>query len=286
VPPTLTAPAQDQDVCSLLPANVAGNLLDRDFEIVGVELGAARVPTMRCMLGEEFAVPQLTVELATGPVAASVFEDAYGDAAGGDPVFMRRVGDGAFLRSERGAHILHIYTSGSVLTLTLQTDPTHRVARSKLIALAKLALDRLPENPRLVQGPQEPDCDQIRRSTVAQAVGVAPRAATGLAGPADDLLCSWASRPGSATVTIIRTPSEVAAYRRNLDANLYSEVGDLETTPGLTALSRTDRAGDLLLFDDDVMAVVTVIPSAGFADGGTTTTPGEMSLAHQIIDLL
>jgi hypothetical protein len=99
-------------------------------------------------------------------------------------------------------------------------------------------------------------------------------------------LCSWASRPGSATVTIIRTPSEVAAYRRNLDANLYSEVGDLETTPGLTALSRTDRAGDLLLFDDDVMAVVTVIPSAGFADGGTTTTPGEMSLARQIIDLL
>jgi hypothetical protein len=278
---------RDVDVCTLLPAKIVGNILNRKLEVVGVQYGAAQVPTLRCLFGDEFAVPQVTVELAVGPVAPAVFEDAYGDPAGGDPVFFKRIGDGAFLRSEKGARTFHIYANGSVLSLQLRTDPAKPVARSKLITLAGLAAERLPENPRLGEAPQDPTCDKIGTDDVGAAVGAAPSLVAGLAGPYGGLACSWASRPGAATATIIRSGQQVAAYRRNLDDNLYVEVGELATSSAMTVLSRSDRAGDLVVFDGrDAMAVIEVIPSAGYADGATATTPGESALAADVIALL
>ena len=287
IPPTLHAAARDVSVCSLVPSKIAANILDRDLEIVGLEFGASRVATLSCMMGHEFAVPELTVELAVGPVAAKVFEDAYGDSAGGDPVFLKKVGDGAFLRSEKDARTLHIYARGSVLSLRLHTDPARPVERSALISLANLAVDRMPENPHLAPMEAPAACDKVEEESVSAAVGAAPSLVAGLAGADGSLMCSWASRPGSATVTVLRSTARIDDYRRTIDQSLYVEVKALETEPGLTVLSRSDRAGDLLMFDgSDTLAIINVIPSAGFADGTIVTTPGEQVLAHGVIALL
>lgn len=287
LPPTIDALPQAVDVCTLVPANIASNTLDTELRVVGLEYGPPQVPTLRCLLGTAFATPELSVELATGPIAANVFEDAYGDPAGGDPVFLKRVGDGAFLRSERDLRTVHVYTGGSVLTLRLRADPTEEVRRAALVELADLAVDRLPRNPRLAPTRPPRACANVDSDAVAAAIGAPPSLSAGLADEAGSLQCSWASRPGSATVVVLRDPAQVEAYRRAMDPAEHTEVRGFPQRPGLEVWSRTDRAGDLVMVDGDgAMATVTVVPSAGFADGAVATTPGERELGQQVLDLL
>jgi hypothetical protein len=287
LPPKLKGDATDVDVCSRLPPNIVSNVLGTRLHTVGKEYGAAQVPTFRCMFGDEFAVPQLTVELAVGPIALNVFEDAYGDDAGGDPVLLKRIGNGAFLRNENDQRTIHIYASGSVLSLELQSDPAEPAEKSTIVGLAQLAVDALPTNPRLAPTEAGPECGALEVDSITAAGGAPPTLESGLADEDGSLMCSWASRPGSVVLTVLHSPARIRTYRSNLDPNLYVTVSALETRPGLTVLSRTDRAGDLLVFfGKSTMAVITVIPSAGYADGTTATTPGEIRLAESVIATL
>jgi hypothetical protein len=286
-PPKLEGEATEVDVCSLLPSSLASSVVDHELRIVGEQYGAAQVPTFRCMLGEEFAVPQLTIELAIGPIALDVFEDAYGDRAGGDPQFLKQVGDGAFVRNEKDQRTIHVYAYGSVLSLQLLSDPTQPAERATIVGLARLAVDGLPTNPRLAPTAAGHDCASVDVESVAAAIGAPPTLESGVADADGSLMCSWASRPGSATLTVLRSPSRISAYRQTIDESLYVTVDTLESRPGLTVLSRTDRAGDLLVFSaGGAMAIINVIPSAGHADGATTTTPGEARLAASVIERL
>ena len=100
-------------------------------------------------------------------------------------------------------------------------------------------------------------------------------------------MCSWAARPGSVAVTIVRSPS---ASRRTVDCWTtisYTAVDGVKGGDRITAVSRTDKAGDLLVFDaNKALAVINVVPTAGFSDTSVATTPGEIALANGIVRLV
>ena len=95
------------DVCTLLrPNDVDAASSTRRFETVRVEYGAAQVPTLP--LRVRYRVRGAAADRRSsppGPFRANVFEDAYGDAAGGDPEFLSSdSATAAFLRNEPDDH--------------------------------------------------------------------------------------------------------------------------------------------------------------------------------------
>ena len=100
-------------------------------------------------------------------------------------------------------------------------------------------------------------------------------------------MCSWAARPGSVVISVLRAPGRIASYRRLLDESLYTDVDEVEGGKSVRVVSRTDKAGDLLdLPGHDAMAVINVVPTAGFSDASMLTTPGEIQLANSVITSL
>lgn len=272
------------DVCDLVPAAAASQILDRPLVIVGTEYAAAQVPTLRCALGEEFGVSLVQVELATSPISRNVFEEAYGEAAGGDPVPVRRLGNGAFLRTEKDQQSLHVFVRGAILSLQLLVDPVEPVTVAQVLELATLALDGVPTNPVLAATASGRECSTVALSSATAAIGATPTFASQLTGPDGSFMCSWASSPGSAVVTTIVSLERVRTYRRHLEEIMYAKVPDIAAAPGVTVLSRTDVPGDLVIFDGRrAMATITVVPTAGFSDLDITTTPGERTLAESVI---
>jgi hypothetical protein len=280
VPPTRTGSPTDVSVCDLVPLAQASAALHRRLSIVGLEYGASRVPTFRCLVGSEFGVARLTVELAPGPVAWNVFLGAYGDRAGGDPKPIRRLGALAYLRNEKDESSLHVLVHGAVVSLRLVRDLAHPVTREALLDVARLVVERLPRNPRLTGTSAGARCSMVSSRAVGAVIGIDPSRAVGDAAPDGSVTCSWASFPGSVDVTVIRDHARVANYRRTLDADSYVTVAGIS---GMTTLSRSNRPGDLLLFDGTAsMALISVVPSAGYPDDEVVTTPEELTLARQV----
>ncbi len=284
VPASPTAAATDVDVCGLAPAETVSDIIDLDVAVVAASYGPARLTTYACSLGVEFGVPQVTTELAIGPVSANVFESAYGDAAGGDPTLVAGLGDRAFLRTEQDERSLRVLVHGSILSLQVRVDAANPVARRTVIELARLAVTNLPASPRIAPTSAGQDCSAMPLTAAAAAIGAAPKLASHVSGPDGSFMCSWASRPGSVVLTVLRAPSRITAYRRNLDPSLYLPVDAAATRPGSMVVSRIDRAGDLLIFHGrSALAIVTVVPSAGFSDSAIPTTPGEVAVAKAVL---
>ena len=299
IPPEPVGEPTPVDVCNLLPGIVASQVLERPVRITGIEYGPARVPTLRCLLGDEFGVAVVRAELAIGPISENVFNSAYGDRAGGDPVVVRTFGlrdvdleidkDQIFgyLRNEQDQLSIHVYVGGSIISLDVRADPAQPVKRPQLITLASSMIAKLPPNPQLAPTSAGPLCAHVSSDAVGAAIGAVPT----LAAHRDDLdgsvMCSWAASPGSATVTVVRDETSVADYRRNVDDSLYRTVDGIPGTAGLEVLSRDDDAGDLTIFAGRrTMVFISVIPSAGFADAGIGTTPAESDLAASVVETL
>jgi hypothetical protein len=285
IPPKPKGPPTDVSVCDLVPIAPASAELHRSLSVVGLKYGPSRVPTFQCLLGDEFGVARLTVELATGPVARNVFLDAFGDRAGGDPKPVRHLGGIAYLRNEKDEGSIHVYVRGAIVSLTMVRDRAQPVGRRGLLDIARLVVERLPPNPRLAGTSEGDRCSQVPSRLVGAAIGIVPGRAVGRAASDGSVTCSWASFPASVDVTVVRDSHRVAEYRRTLDSASYVTVRGVG--PGVTALSRTNSAGDLLLFDGDTsMALISVVPSAGYPDNSVITTPDEVALARQVFTAL
>jgi hypothetical protein len=286
IPPTRKGAPTDVSVCDLFPATQASTALKRPLSVVGVEYGPSRLPTFRCLLGDEFGVATVTVDLAPGPVARNVFLDAYGDRAGGDPKPVERLGGIAYLRNEKNERSLHVYARGTILSLRLVQDPARPAPRRALPDIGRIMLERLPTNPRLAGTSAGDRCSQVSSRLVGGVIGIDPSRAVGLEAPDGSVTCSWASFPGSVDVTVIRDAARVAAYRETIDAGSYVAVpavggGDV------AALSRENRAGDLTIFvGDSSMALISAIPSAGYPKDSIVTTADEVRLGREVVTAL
>jgi hypothetical protein len=286
IPPKQKGPAIDVSVCALIPAAQVQAALGRPLPVVGVEYGPSRVPTFRCLLGDEFGVATLTVELAVGPVALNVFSGAYGDRAGGDPELIEHLGGLAYLRNEKSEQSLHVYVRGTILSLSLVRDPADPVPQRALRDLAQTAIDRLPRHPRLAGTAAGDRCSAVPGRVVGSVIGIDPSRAAGISAPDGSVICSWASFPGSVRVTVIADRDRVRSYRQTLDQSTYVPVPDVGGR-GVTALSRHNRPGDLTVFAGaESMALISVIPSAGYPDDAILTTPDEAALAELVVTSL
>jgi len=285
-PAEITAEPEDVDACTLVTTADVDRLLDRSVESSTLEYGAAQVPTLTCGLGDEFGVAEVSARLATGPIALNVFEDAYGSPAGGTPELVKRLGERAYLRNETDQLQIHALVNGAILTLTVASSTADPVERSSVVELAHLAADRLPKNPRLAPTSGGETCTKLDTEMLTIAIGAEPAVVSSLDGPDQSVMCSWSSRPGSVVVTVLRESDRVASYRRLLSDDLYTEVAAV-SAGGVRAWSRTDKAGDLLIFDGtDALAVVNVIPTAGYASAELATTPGEIALGNAVAESL
>jgi hypothetical protein len=285
IPPERKGPPSDVSVCDLVPITQASNAIGRPVWVVGLDYGPSRLPTFRCLLGDQFGVAVMTVEFASGPVSRNVFLEAYGDRAGGDPKPVNRMGGLAYLRNEKDERSLHVFIRGAILSILLVRDPAHPVARRALFDVARLVVERLPRNPRLAGTSQGARCSRIPARLVGAVIGIEPSRAVGLAAADASVMCSWASFPGSVDVTVIRDPQRVAGYRQTVDASAYVTVPGVGR--GVTALSRTNRPGDLTLFDGHAsMALISTVPAAGYPDDSVITTADEVALARQVVTAL
>jgi hypothetical protein len=274
------------DVCRLLSGDDQAALLGGRLRPVSLEYQAARIPTLQCDLGRRFEAPDVSVVLAIGPVSEEVFSAAYGDAAGGDPLTVRRLGQAAYLRTEDGHRDVHVLAHGSIVTLRWTIDPLHPLDRDVQVRLARRAVVRLPRNPRLASTGAGPRCSQVPLAAVTAAVGAQPSLLSSLEGPRGSVVCSWASEPGVAVVRTVASPARVSAYRAATRTADYGPVHLRGAGAHVTALSRVDRAGDLLVFHGGRAATIAVVPTAGFSNQAIATTPGETRLAAAVVSAL
>lgn len=287
VPTELHGRQVDVDACALLRPAQLSAVLGRDLVPVGLEYAASRLPTLTCQLGVRFAEPVVGVGIAVGPVASQVFTQAYGDTAGGDPVQVSKLKRPAFLRTEQDNSTLHVFVHGSILSLSLQLDPAHPVSRAQTVELARLAVARFPRRAVLAAPPSGGPCAEIGRGALTSAIGTAPGLSSRLWSANGSLMCSWGAQPGSADVTVLNSPQRVADYLRSMDETVYDEVEGLKVPAGVRLMSRSDSAGDVLVFDRRrSLAIITVVPAAGFADEDTATTAGELRLVASVVRLL
>ena len=280
--PTRTGPQRRVDVFGLVAAKVASRILGRRLVDVGQQLGAPRFATESCLLGTEFAVPVVEVQLTPGPVASETFEAAFGPAAGGEPRALPKLADGAFSRAGLTTRTLHVFTNGAVVTLEASEQPGDRLPRDAMTRLARTALARLPSNPALPVGRPKAPCTGVPESAVAAAMSVPVKMRRTFRQPDGSFMCSWSGLPGSVVISVHRNAIQVNNYRANLSPQLYVGV------PGVhgEAWSQTDAAGDMLIFLGDRLVKITVVPAEGFASAATRSTPGEVRLANAAIAAL
>jgi hypothetical protein len=281
-------PARAVDPCDLLPTATASQVLDLPLEVVGKGVGPARLGTVSCILGQRFAEPLVTVSFTPDAIAPKVFDDAYGTAAGGNPLSLDHLGDRAFLRTESDVRSLHVFVHGAVLTVLTSLEPLpsrQPLRQAEVIALARRAVAVVPKN----AGPPDDDtaCPNVPASTVAAALGRPPTLATRWTMGDGSVMCSWGGEPGSATAEVIRDQRVIQDFRRTHHLAGYLDLGDLGAGPGIRALSSVDVAGDLVIVAPaQTLVLMTVVPSAGFSDPDIPTTDAERQLAKAILATL
>ncbi len=284
--PALRAgPLTRVDPCDLLPAATASRLLDLPVQVVGIEVGPASLPTLVCDLGQEFAEPVVSVSFTPEPIAPDVFDDAFGNSAGGDPLRVEGLGDQAFLRTEADVRSLHVFVRGAVLSVRSSLAPlTSRqpVRQPELISLAEAATANVPVNPGLATA-SDP-CPNVSSDDVGAALGRPPTMATQWKMADGSAMCSWGGRPGAATVEIIHGQQSIRDYHRTHDLADYVELGNLGTGSDIKAFSSIDLAGDLVITTpDQTLVLIMVVASAGYSDPSIETTDGERQLAKAIL---
>ncbi len=243
----------------------------------------AALQTYRCSLGVRVGRPRLSWSLAPGPVALAVFDQAYGDEAGGSPARVDGLGQAAYLRNEAGSRSLAVLAAGSVVVLSTPVTPSHEVRARALTKLAASAVRRLPANPVLAVQPGAPPCTDIPDDTIGAALGVPPVRASAVSAPRGAVICSWAGLPGSVVLVIDPSASAGAEARRLIRRGDGLEVEGID---GATAWSSLEQAGDLLLVGRSAgVAQLEVIPAAGWASEDIATTPAELRLAREVAAL-
>jgi hypothetical protein len=275
------------NVCTLLSPGDTARTIGETLRPVGLAYGAAKLATLECDYGQSLASPVVSVTLAIGPVSDNVFNGAYGEAAGGDPVPVKKLGQAAVIRTEAAQQSVHVLVHGSILTLTATIDAAKPLRRSQLLDLAAAAINRLPANPVLASTAPGDRCSDLPVSAVAAAIGAEPTLSSEFVVQDQGVTCSWTALPGAAVVTVFTSPHVVAGYQRLADrSSEYRPVNFRDAGLDVEAVSRADRAGDMLIVTGDCAVVVTVQPTAGFSGPDILTTPGERSLAAAIVTTL
>jgi hypothetical protein len=269
------------DVCQLVPAAEVSELLGRRVSVVEAHYLSPTVPTYRCGLGTTFARANVTVSLAAGPVALAVFDEAYGEAAGGDPAPVENLGDRAYLRNEAGARSLVVLSRGAIVSLTASGNAAEAIRPRQLIALTRAAVQRLPANPALGVSPTGVPCTAVPVGEVEAALGAPVELATALVRPDGSVVCSWTGLPGSVTAMVHDSRADHAAAERR------RRHGDGARVRGLDegrAWSASDQPGDLeILVGATTVLRIQVIPAAGWASDDIATTKPEIRLANAIV---
>jgi hypothetical protein len=268
------------DVCELLTADEVGTALESPVVLVSAHYDAAGLATYECGYGDRAGPPTLRFSLAPGPTAIAVFDEAYGEPAGGDPRPLQNLGDRAYLRTESRTRSLHVFVGGSILSLSGTLGSPRSLRAAVLVDLSRTAVARLPSNPILGVNQQGEPCRSVPAARVKDALGLPTELSTQVSLHHGAIECSWAGLPG--VVTISRQPGLVAVEeaRAVVRASDLLEVKGVKA-PLVRAWSDPDRPGDLLLIDG-VRAVlrIEVVPSAGWAHDDMLTTPAELALAE------
>ena len=263
-------------------------MLGLPVQVVGKEFGPSRLATLVCDIGQRFSEPIVTVSFTPEAIAQKVFEEAYGNAAGGDPIVVDSLGDRAFVRTEADVRSVHVLVHGAMLSVRTSLEPLSSrgpVPQPELIALAEAAVAAVPDNP----APPKHDnaCPRISSGSIKAAIGRSATMATQWTMADGSLMCSWGAQPGSATVEILRDQQAITEYRQTHHLADYLDLGDLGAGPGTRALSSVDTAGDLvILARDQALVLITVVASAGYAYPSIATTDGERLLAQNALAML
>ena len=229
-----------------------------------------------CGLGREFGVPQVTRPARDRPDLAQRLRRCLRRSRRRRSRGVDKLGEAAFFRNEPDEH--------GDPRVRQRRDPdsrrrrrrrrTHR-ARSTSSTLARLAADRLPDNPRLAPTRPARRARGLLTTRSPRRSARARRSTSSLADDDGSLMCSWAARPGRSLMTdpaFARAGSP--SYRRLLDENLYTAVDGSRGRRGLDgvlahrqgrrpARSSTGRA----------LAVINVVPTAGFSDARRADDP-------------
>lgn len=283
-PPARTTTATPIDVCDLVPTETVAQLLERPLSVVGRSVGAPRNSTVDCQLGQLFATPLVTVTLSPDPIAADVFDAAYGDRAGGNPALIKNLGDKAYVRTEDTNRVLHVYANGAVLSVSVvfgQPGSDDAISMVQLIRLTRAAVKALPDNPVVVTRTSPRPCHEIDPTVLAATLGRPPTLDTGLTVGDGAIMCSWSGQPGSVTLTLTDDPLAVQRYLQAHPIDQSVAVAGVIRPADGRALSSPNDAGDLVvLVGTDRLMTVEVIPAAGYADDGIDTSDDERRVAE------
>jgi hypothetical protein len=286
-PPIRTAAATSVDVCHLLSPGNASRVLQRPLLVVGRTVGPARDTTVQCEIGQGFDDPLVVVSLAPEPVARDVFDDAYGNRAGGDPVLTHNLGDTAYTRTEGDQRAIHVLVHGSVLSVSVPFGPTGeaaQVTKEQLVMLTRIAVGSLPANPVVEPMTAPRQCNAITAHALSDTLGRPPTVDAGLVFSPGSLTCSWGGQPGSVTVSVTDDVHVMAAFRASHTLSAYVRVPDVVPLGTGSAFSSNETAGDLVVFvDDRLMMRLDVVPAAGYTGPDIDTTDGERTLAEQLL---
>lgn len=271
------------DVCRLVPITELSAIAGHDLSVVDARFLAATLPTYQCGFGVTVGRPLVTLSLAPGPVAIAVFDEAYGEPAGGDPALVRRLGDRAYQREESATRSIVVLSTGAIVRVTAPHSRAAAIRPRLLPALARAAVGRLPRNPELGVPGTGPPCSEVAESAVADAIGAPVELATQVAWPDGSAVCSWAGLPGAATVTVLDGRTTYERIRNEV----VERDGMVHGVHGARAWSAANTPGDLTaLVAPDRVLRVEVVPAAGWADDDVPTGDTEVALANAVIAAL
>jgi hypothetical protein len=282
------AAATTVDVCRLVSSRTAATVLDRPLLVIGRTVGAPRDPTVSCVIGPRFDEPVVTVSLAPVPVALDVFDEAYGEQAGGNPLPVRHLGRAAYIRTEGAQRALHVFVHQAILSVLVALAPTgspDRITTQQLVDLTRNAVRNIPANPHIAAHTAPDRCVRISPAVLAETLGRAPTLDAGLVYSSGSLQCSWGSQPGSVTVTATDDPATIQRFRGDHDLAEYVAVpGVLARSEG-RAYSSPQVPGDLIVLvgADELLITMEVVPAAGYADAAIDTTKSERTLAAAVL---
>lgn len=287
-PAARTATATTVDVCDLVPASTASQLLDRAMVVVGRSVSPSRSATVECDIGERFGEPLVVVTLAPDPIAQDVFDAAFGDRVGGNPTRVQ-LGDAAYLRTEDVHRVIHVFVHGAVVSVSTVLGPLgspDAISKVQLTRLTRTAVKALPENPVVESSTAPRPCDEVDGTVLANTLGRPPSLDAGLEYSSGSLICAWSGQPGSVTVEMTADPAEISRF---LDQNpLDQEVavaGIVQPSQG-RAYSSPLTAGDLVLLVRNKLMTIAVVPAAGYADESIDTSDSERAVAKAGLQLL
>ena len=267
------------DACQLLPPGKVTAITSQRMSVVGLRIQPPRLETVRCDLGRRFAMPVVSVELTTDPIAFAVFDAAYGQSAGGDPQRVRGLKRPSIMRVEGDQRTIRTFVNGAVISVQTNDDLGSPLTRKDMVELSRLAVRQLPRNPMLREHFKIDRCDAVPEDVIEPVLGRPSTLEVELASHGS-VQCSWGGQPGAAVVTVSDDPREVRRLTGLTRDAGYVEVFGVGPGDKVQAWSSTDDAGDLVVFSAGRVFSIDVTPAAGFSDPDIATTSPELALAR------